>query len=231
MSEPADTPLFPLGVVLFPTQPLPLRIFEERYKLMISECLEQNAGFGVVLIKQGREVGGPASPFEIGTMAKIVDAQRFPDGRYNLQTVGETPFRLRRVTQMRPYMRGEIEPLEHVAESGEGMAPLMETVRQRFAAHIDVLKAIYGGEPPPLDLSTDDPERLSYIVANILAVRMAEKQTLLEEPSALERLKREAAMLARENKALQAMLYLRQQGKGGPESGGQGGLSDRISPN
>ena len=111
MSEPADTPLFPLGVVLFPTQPLPLRIFEERYKLMISECLEQNAGFGVVLIKQGREVGGPAAPFEVGTMAKIIDAQRFPDGRYNLQTVGETPFRLRRVTQMRPYMRGEIEPL------------------------------------------------------------------------------------------------------------------------
>ena len=231
MSQPADTPLFPLGVVLFPTQPLPLRIFEERYKLMISECLEQGAGFGVVLIKQGREVGGPAAPFEIGTMAKIVEAQRFPDGRYNLNTVGDTPFRLLRVTQVSPYMRGEIEPIEHVAESGEGMATLMETVRRRFEAHVEVLKGVYGGEPPPMDLSTDDPERLSYIVANILAVRMPEKQVLLEEPSALERLKREAAMLARENKALQAILYLQQQGKGKPESGGRGDLSDRISPN
>ena len=231
MSQPADTPLFPLGVVLFPTQPLPLRIFEERYKLMISECLEQGAGFGVVLIKQGREVGGPAAPFEIGTMAKIVEAQRFPDGRYNLNTVGDTPFRLLRVTQVSPYMRGEIEPIEHVAESGEGMATLMETVRRRFEAHVEVLKGVYGGEPPPMDLSTDDPERLSYIVANILAVRMPEKQVLLEEPSALERLKREAAMLTRENKALQAILYLQQQGKGKPESGGRGDLSDRISPN
>ena len=149
MSQPADTPLFPLGVVLFPTQPLPLRIFEERYKLMISECLEQGAGFGVVLIKEGREVGGPAAPFEIGTMAKIVEAQRFPDGRYNLNTVGDTPFRLLRVTQVSPYMRGEIEPIEHVSESGEGMATLMETVRRRFEAHVEVLKGIYGGSPHP----------------------------------------------------------------------------------
>ena len=229
MTESIEVPLFPLGTVLFPTQLLPLRIFEERYKQMIGECLERESGFGVLLIKEGREVGGPAVPFEVGTIARIVEAQRFPDGRYNLKTMGDRPFRLLSVTQVEPYMRGEIETLEYDVGKQEALEPLMEAVRQRFAAHVEVLAAIYESQPPPLELTTDDPERLSYMVAHVLAVRMAEKQTLLEEPSTSERLKREATMLDRENKALQTFLYLKRQGKSAP--GEQDELSDRISPN
>ncbi len=229
MPDSLEVPLFPLGTVLFPTQPLPLRIFEERYKLMISECIETGSGFGVVLIKEGREVGAPAVPFDVGTMAEIVESERFPDGRYNLKTIGAKPFRLIRVTQLNPYMRGEIEPLEYERSATSSLESLMGSVRERFLVHLEVLAEIYGAALPSLDLSTEDPELLSYLVANILAVRMPEKQMLLEEASVTERLKREASMLARENKALQALLYLKQQRKSEP--GAPSDLSDRISPN
>lgn len=196
---------------------------------MIAECLEHESEFGVLLIREGSEVGGPATPFEIGTLAKIVEAQRFSDGRYNLKTIGSTPFQLLRITQATPYMRGEIKKLDYDTEKPGALDSVMETVRKQFAAHLKVLSAIYGSNPTPLELPKDDPELLSYTVANVLAVRMLEKQTLLEVPNTSERLKREAQMLARENKALQAFLYLKQQRKSTPE--GHGNLSDRISPN
>lgn len=229
MPDSLEVPLFPLGTVLFPTQPLPLRIFEERYKLMISECIERGSGFGVVLIKEGREVGAPAVPFDVGTMAEIVESERFPDGRYNLKTIGSKPFRLLRVTQLNPYMRGEIEPLEYERTATSSLESLMVSVRERFSVHLEVIAELYGAGLPSLDLSTEDPELLSYLVANILLVRMPEKQNLLEETSVTERLKCEATMLARENKALQALLYLKQQRKSEP--GEPSDLSDRISPN
>ena len=71
-----NIPLFPLGTVLFPKQYLPLHIFEDRYKQMIGECLRDQSQFGVVLIRAGREAGGPAIPFETGTTARIVDMER-----------------------------------------------------------------------------------------------------------------------------------------------------------
>ena len=68
-------PLFPLNLVLFPGMDLPLHIFEERYKSMIGDCLNQNLPFGVVLIKEGLEVGTPAEPERIGTSARILHAE------------------------------------------------------------------------------------------------------------------------------------------------------------
>src|SRR5438445_505939 len=80
--------LFPLQVVLFPGMVLPLRVFEERYKQMIGRCLETNEGFGVVLIREGQEVGEPATPFDVGTLAEIASVERLPGGMMNLVTVG-----------------------------------------------------------------------------------------------------------------------------------------------
>ena len=71
-----ELPIFPLGTVLFPGMPLPLHIFEERYKRMIGRCLDGDRAFGVTLLKSGREVGGPAIPHEVGTIARIVQAGR-----------------------------------------------------------------------------------------------------------------------------------------------------------
>ena len=90
--EFVELSLFPLSLVLFPGMSLPLRIFEERYKLMISECLEKDLPFGVVLIREGVEVGGLAEPHEVGTTARIIKSERQESGQYSLQTIGEKRF-------------------------------------------------------------------------------------------------------------------------------------------
>ena len=80
--------MFPLGTVLFPNAPLPLHVFEPRYRELTETCLRGDGRFGVVLIERGREVGGGDSRFSVGTVARIVEAARTPDGRYLLATEG-----------------------------------------------------------------------------------------------------------------------------------------------
>src|SRR6266516_6539957 len=107
-----EIPLFPLNTVLFPGMPLPLHIFEPRYREMIGLCSTEDRPFGVVLIREGVEVGEPAVPFEVGTMARIIGVDRMPDGRMNIITVGTRRFRLLGyTTEKKPYIVGDVEPL------------------------------------------------------------------------------------------------------------------------
>ena len=105
-------PLFPLNVVLFPDALLPLHIFEERYKLMVQRCLDADSQFGVVLIKLGSDVGEPAEPYSVGTVAKIVQVQRLDDGRMLMNVSGQDRFRITEITQVRPYIEGQVEVLD-----------------------------------------------------------------------------------------------------------------------
>ena len=84
-----ELPIFPLNTVLFPGETIPLQIFEDRYKLMINECIEKNTRFGVALIREGKEVGGPAIPYEIGTIARLADHNNLPDGRIHITCIGQ----------------------------------------------------------------------------------------------------------------------------------------------
>jgi len=107
MTKPAfELPLFPLNVVLFPYLLLPFYIFEERYKLMMNRCLEDNAPFGVALIKVGKEVGGPAVPHTVGTLARIVHVNREEKGRMYNTALGESRFKLLDWWRSEPYLMG-----------------------------------------------------------------------------------------------------------------------------
>ncbi len=223
-----NIPLFPLGTVLFPKQYLPLHIFEERYKLMIGECLRDKSNFGVVLIRAGREAGGPAVPFETGTTARIMDMEPVDGGRMNIKTIGERPFRITRITQQRPYMRAEVELLDYTPGSSDGLAAVIQSVRTGFESHLDILSALSNRDRVQLNLAID-PEGLSFLVASVLAIDTQEKQELLEITSASERLAKEASILARENRTLQAFLYLQQRAKN--EKPGGDDITTRISPN
>ncbi|MBI3744704.1 MAG: LON peptidase substrate-binding domain-containing protein [Chloroflexi bacterium] len=229
MSDTISLPLFPLNTVLFPNQLLPLHIFEERYKLMIGECIQNKAPFGVVLIRAGREAGGPSVPFEVGTTARIADVQYLPQGRMNLRAVGEQRFRLERVTQQRPYMRGDATVLEAPA-AANAAASLIDNIKRGFSTHLDILAQLSEQERVAVNMDVT-PEHLSYLVAAILAIQNPEKQELLEMVSTDERLQREATILNRENRTLQTFLYLRKHGpaKKGPDD--QGDLQSRISVN
>ena len=90
-----ELPLFPLHSVLCPGVALPLHIFEERYRQMVAHCIERSEPFGVVLIRDGREVGGgQLSLADVGTTAIIRKAGRYPDGKLDILTIGARRFRI-----------------------------------------------------------------------------------------------------------------------------------------
>src|SRR3989304_3919132 len=100
MSEKIVTlPLFPLFAVLFPKATFPLHIFEDRYKRMINACIENQTNLGVILIKSGVEVGGPAEPYLMGTEAKITQVKRLEQGKMNLMAVGIRKFQIKEILQ------------------------------------------------------------------------------------------------------------------------------------
>ena len=81
-------PMFPLSLVLFPGQILPLHIFESRYRTMVEEIIDAGRKFGVVLIERGSEVGGGETRKNVGTLAEIIDSEKSSDGRWLLITKG-----------------------------------------------------------------------------------------------------------------------------------------------
>jgi len=125
-------PLFPLGLVLIPHELVPLHIFEERYKLMIGECLEQESEFGIVWLSDDglKEVGCSAR------VSKVLE--RFEDGRLNVLVEGTSPFRLVRRIDDLPYPAGDVEPLADDAEAAPDGDALARLDAYGMAATLDV---------------------------------------------------------------------------------------------
>ena len=137
-----NLPLFPLHTVLCPGVALPLHIFEERYKVMVEECLADQNPFGVVLIREGREVGeGDLAVAEVGTLAEIREATRYPDGRFDLVTLGTQRFRLESV-RLAPgrFLVGEMEPLSDVLGAADRAKRLADQVSRRFIRYLELLQ-------------------------------------------------------------------------------------------
>jgi Lon protease-like protein len=165
-------PLFPLGLVLLPHELVPLHIFEERYKLMIGECLERESQFGIVwLADDGLK--------EIGCCARIARVlESFEDGRSNILVEGTDPFRLLRRIDDLPYPAGDVDLLED-ADSAE--PETADAARRRYA---DLLTEVTDEAPDPEQLATLD----AYGMAATLDVALEAKQALLELRSERERL-------------------------------------------
>jgi Lon protease-like protein len=165
-------PLFPLGLVLLPKELVPLHIFEERYKVMVGECLDQAGEFGIVwLSDDGLK--------EIGCCARIARVlERFEDGRLNILVEGTAPFRLDRRIEDLPYPAGDIELLDD--EEGEDAAAL-DGARQRYA---DLVEEVSETRPEPDALAKLD----AFAMAATLDVALGAKQALLELRSEPKRL-------------------------------------------
>ena len=159
-----ELPLFPLNTVLCPGIALPLHVFEERYRALVKHCLETTSPFGVVLIRQGREVGTGAISFTgIGTIAEIRDAGPYDDGRYDLLVVGTRRFEIRRVlSTRRPYLVADVEVLgERVGEESVAQRLAM-TATRRFVAYLELLQPRSGETADEIDVrvevETEDEE-------------------------------------------------------------------------
>ena len=184
--------LFPLNVVLFPGSVLPLRIFEERYKLMIGECLEESAPFGIVLIREGREVGGPASPYRTGTTARITQVEKLEDGRMNLSTVGDRRFRIVDTVHQVPYLKGTVGYLEE--GTSEIDAAELARAGELFTEYVQALAGLRSGWLRQPEVP-EDATALSYLIADHMELPSNAKQRLLELPVTGERLHYEIPLL------------------------------------
>lgn len=171
-------PLFPLNVVLFPGGYLPLHIFEPRYRLMMRHCLDGDRRFGVVLINSGSEVGEPATPEAVGTIAYIDEAKTLEDGRMVIGVEGEQRFRIANIVDQVPYITADIILLED-DDSSRVNETLTEEVRLAAQEHLRLLIGL-SGEHLEAPRMPADPVQLRYNVGSQLQGEVIGKQGVLE---------------------------------------------------
>lgn len=199
-------PLFPLNTVLFPGVPLPLHIFEYRYRQLFDEltALDGPKRFGVVAIRVGLEVGEDEQPLlhDVGCVAEVRRATRYDDGRYDVVASGGPRFRLLGVDDSRPYLQASVDYLpertDDAAERWAGMAVAA------FADYCAAVSAVRDEEVTPPDLPLDDPALVSYVLAAATRLDLPEKQELLAIDDTTLRLRRELSLLRREVALLNA---------------------------
>jgi Lon protease-like protein len=173
-----DLPLFPLHTVLCPGIALPLHIFEPRYRAMVRRCLEEDSPFGVVWIRDGREVGaGTIAIATVGTFAEIREADRLADGRFDLVAVGTGRFRVEEVfVDREPYLVARVEPVEDRVDDEPRARRLSRLVTRRFVRYVAQVRDTADDE----DEDGDEGDR----VARAMADSAAGEAAAIEEPSA-----------------------------------------------
>jgi Lon protease-like protein len=190
-------PLFPLGQVLLPGMPLPLHIFEPRYRKMLADITAPGArrAFGVVALRRGSEVGDPAAQFsDTGTLAELTEVVAQPEGTSDLLAVGSRRFRVERLVPGAPYLRAEVEMLPEV---DGGVTPQLRNAARHLQQIFDARIGALTGETPSAPLP-DDAGLLSYRLAARLPLPPADRQALLEEPTDAARLNRAVRLQRRE---------------------------------
>lgn len=193
-----ELPLFPLNVVLFPGQSLPLHIFEPRYRVMIKMCVDNNQPFGIVLAMDEE----PDAPASIGTSARVTEVKRLPDGRMNIVTMGEDRFKLHDFRESEQgYLIGDVS--DFPLEESEPVDPAITTkVRRQLARYLKLL-ADANGMKFRFDQFPESPSEIALFAAIALRIPLEAKQELLAEEQLAGLLNRETIVLSEELKMMQ----------------------------
>jgi Lon protease-like protein len=214
-------PFFPLHVVLFPHLPLPLHIFEERYRAMTRDLLADGSPYAGRFVISNASDDEPPPEGAVGTVAEVRRAERFADGRWALVVVGAERVLLGAVDRSGPYALIEVEPLPESVGDASTANELLPQVQAALDAYLDTVKrfvasaASVGRESQeitdvaasldevlkPIQLP-DDPLAASYAVAGVLQIELNRKQQLLELPDGASRLQSELNLLRREARLL-----------------------------
>ena len=199
-----ELPLFPLPeVVLFPGRPLPLHIFEFRYRILMNTILESDRRFGILLWDQVK-----GQPADVGCCAEIIRYQRLPDDRMKILTLGQQRFRVLEYVREKPYRVGLVEWIEDTPPQ-KNLVPLATEVEQLLR---DVVRLSAKLTEQNIELPDDIPSlprELSYWVASNLAGVAPEQQAMLEMQDTAARLEREAEILTSTRNHLAARTVLK----------------------
>ena len=187
-------PLFPLPLVLFPGVPLPLHIFEPRYREMLADCMGGDRRFGIVFTPE-EQVDDPGRG-AIGCVAYIQKTQSLPDGRSNIIVVGEERFMIGRlVTDARPYLLGEVVSYADIDEPAEALAPFAAQLRAVFE-RVGRAARTLADDRDPLPTLPSDPGALTFTIASLIDLDGPGRQRLLASRSPLDRLRELDALLS-----------------------------------
>jgi uncharacterized protein len=216
-------PYFPLHTVVFPHLPLPVHVFEDRYRAMATDLMADGSPYAgrfvVSMIVDGPEVGGDAATRPIGTICEVRTAEQFPDGRWVLLAVGVGRARLGPVDRSGPYAVIDVQPVDEPL--GTDASTLVAPAQRALDAYLATVKrfvvrtASVGDESQettdvaasldqvlkPIQLP-DDPVAASYAIGGVLQIELSRKQHLLELPDAATRLRAEMDLLRRESRLL-----------------------------
>jgi ATP-dependent Lon protease len=175
MDLPERIPLFPLGLVLYPGEPVPLHIFEPRYREMVRVCMEEDLPFGIVHVSE-------EALAEVGCTARIHRVlNRYDDGRLDVMALGEERFRIVEIYRDRPYLTAEVAPF-----GPEPSEPVDPNDRERVITQHMKLLEMAGETIRPA--AYERARWVSFVVARNAGLEIEQKQRLLEMPSERERI-------------------------------------------
>lgn len=200
-----EIPLFPLRTVLFPGMLMPINVFERRYLEMLAACQAEGRVFGVVLIKEGEEVGSPAVPHRVGTSAHVIRAERNADGGgLTIVVVGRERFMIRNIVQERPYLVGAVAPFPLEGLDDPRVARLVRHIKRELRDYMALLGQV-SGTVIQVEQLPDEPDILAWVIGIALQISSLERQELLECADLPQLLNRELRLLSLERKLLNFM--------------------------
>ena len=179
--------MFPLGNVLVPHALLPLHLFEDRYRAMIRDVLAADREFGVVLIERGHEVGGGDVRGDLGTIAHVLEAEEFDDGRWAVISAGTRRIRVLEWLDDAPYPRAVVEELDDEVP-GPDAHQLVDQVRGRLGRLLARANELGDEVAPATTEISEDPLVASYHATALAPIGPFDTQRLLAIDSPEERL-------------------------------------------
>jgi len=215
-----ELPLFPLPVVLFPGVPLPLHIFEPRYREMLSDIRIGNNLFGLSYFDSSTSDKEIPPPGHIGCVAEVTEEQALPDGRSNVLTIGLVRYRVEEyVDNDGPYLLAKVSFFEDQHEDDTTLVDRTREVAETFTRIAKAVRILNDERASLPDISDTEPQRLSFLVAAAMEIDAEVKQELLELRSTGERLRRLRDMLARAVTGYEERARVHELAKGNGHSG------------
>jgi Lon protease-like protein len=204
MSEPfervrgvRELPLFPLPVVLFPGVPMPLHIFEDRYRRMFADVCAGDNLFGLSYFDLNTATNTRPAIGHIGCAAEVVESQLLPDGRSKVLSIGLIRYRLVEYVEAgEPYLVGHVEFFEDEREDAALLAERARNVAEIFTRIARAVRDLNDDRASLPDIPDAEPERLSFLVAAAMELDAEAKQSLLELRSTAMRLERIGNLLS-----------------------------------
>ena len=191
-------PLFPLPVVLFPGVPMPLHIFEPRYREMLSDIRLRDSLFGLSYFDPSATNQEIPPLGHVGCVAEVSEVQALPDGRSNVLTVGLIRYRVEEYVEGNvPYLVARVSFLEDEEEDEDALNDRARAVAETFTRIARAVRTLNDERTALPDISDTEPQRLSFLVAAAMEIETDVKQELLELLYTSERLRRLRDMLVR----------------------------------